>query len=295
MFTRKKLLITHNGTFHADDIFATAALSILLNDKVKIVRTRDVDMIARGDFVYDVGGEYDAQRNRFDHHQVGGAGKRENGIPYAAFGLVWKTYGEQICGSKEVALKIDEDLVQAIDAHDNGVDLYTLKGETVAPYLVENVFDAFRPTWTEDQEYDKPFMEVVTFAKAFLARAVIRARDSVLAKSFVQKAYNESEDKRLIVMDGGYPWNSTMMEYPEPLYVVFPKSNMWRVGCVRKEKKSFENRKSLPIEWAGLRDDQLVIVTGVPDAVFCHNGRFLAVARTKEGASALAKKALDNN
>ncbi|MES2930383.1 MAG: MYG1 family protein [Patescibacteria group bacterium] len=291
-FTKKKILATHNGTFHADDIFATATLSILLDDNVKIIRTRDEKIIAQADYVYDVGSEYDPSRNRFDHHQEGGAGKRENGIPYAAFGLVWKAYGEKVSGSAEIATKIDESLVQAIDAHDNGVDLYTLKGEMVAPYLIENMFDAFHPTWTEEEEYDKPFMEVVEIAKRFLRRAIIRARDSVRAKAFIQKAYDEASDKRIIVLEGNYPWQGTLMDYPEPLYVVCTKASMWRVICVRKEKKSFENRKSLPQEWAGKRDEEMARISGVPDATFCHNGRFLAVARSKEGALALAQKAL---
>jgi uncharacterized UPF0160 family protein len=290
-FTKKKLLVTHNGTFHADDIFATAALSILLNEDIKVVRTRDEEMFTKGDYIYDVGGEYDPTRNRFDHHQHGGAGKRENGIPYAAFGLVWKTYGEQICGSQDVANKLDESLVQSIDAHDNGINLYTLKGD-IAPYLIENMFDSFRPTWKEEEEYDTPFMEVLEIAKKFLRRAIVRARDSLDAKSFVQKAYEEAVDKRIIVLDGAYPWQGVLGDYPEPLYVVCFKTGMWRVLCVRKDKESFENRKSLPESWAGLRDEELARVSGVPDATFCHNGRFLAVAKSKEGALALAQKAL---
>lgn len=290
LFTKKKILVTHNDKFHADDIFATAVLSILLEGNIKVIRTRDESMFAKGDYVYDVGGVYDTALNRFDHHQKGGAGARDNGIPYAAFGLVWKAYGEKICGSKEVADKIDEDLVQAIDAYDNGIDLYTLKGE-VAPYLIENMFGAFRPAWNEPQEFDDAFMKVVAMVIPFLKRVIIRAQASVLGKSFLQKAYEEAPDKRLIVLDGPYSWNS-IMEYPEPLYVVWPRMGTWGVGCVHKEKQSFENRKSLPEAWAGLRDADMASASGVPDAVFCHNGRFLAVAKSKEGAIALANKAL---
>src|ERR1035437_8220507 len=103
IFNKKKIISTHNGTFHTDDVFAVATLSLFLNDKVTIVRTRDVDIIANADFVCDVGGEHDSARSRFDHHQQGGAGKRANGTPYAAFGLVWKEFGEQLSGSKEIA------------------------------------------------------------------------------------------------------------------------------------------------------------------------------------------------
>ena len=82
------------------------------------------------------------------------------------------------------------------------------------------------------------------------------------------------------------------MQYPEPLYVIVPKAGRWYVHCVPKEEGSYENRKSFPEAWAGLRDEDLAHVSGVPDATFCHNARFLAVAKSKEGAISLAEKAL---
>jgi uncharacterized UPF0160 family protein len=142
LFKKNKILVTHNGIFHADDIFATAALSILLDGNIKVVRTRDEELFKKADYIYDVGGIYDESMDKFDHHQHGGAGKRENGVPYAAFGLVWKKYGETITGSKQVAQKIDEHLVQAVDSHDNGIKTYKKEGE-VEPYLIERCFSSF--------------------------------------------------------------------------------------------------------------------------------------------------------
>lgn len=291
IFKKKKLLVTHNGTFHADDIFATAALSILYKDNIKVVRTRDPQIIAKADIVYDVGGIYDKETNRFDHHQVGGAGIRENSIPYAAFGLVWEKFGEEICNSKEIAQYIEGKLVQPIDANDNGVNLFKVDGE-VAPYLIQDLFFLFRPSWKEDSDYDKRFIKVVAIAKTILTREISKMRDALEAKNFVIDAYNKSEDKKIIIIDGPYPWGEVLGSYPEPTYAVFPKLDAWRVECVRKEKYSFENRKPLPQDWAGLRDQELVNATGVPDATFCHNGRFMAVSKSKEGALALANKAL---
>src|SRR3989344_6430775 len=99
-----KKLITHNGSFHADDIFAAATFILYLertnNDFSaqggpalgwEIIRTRDEEIIKSGDYVFDVGGVYDEVENRFDHHQKGGAGQRppppEGGaVGYASFG-----------------------------------------------------------------------------------------------------------------------------------------------------------------------------------------------------------------
>ena len=81
METNNKKLITHNGSFHADDIFACATLSLMLEkagEKFEVIRTRDEEIIKTGDYVFDVGGIYDENLNRFDHHQTGGAGIRGN-------------------------------------------------------------------------------------------------------------------------------------------------------------------------------------------------------------------------
>lgn len=290
-FTKKKILVTHNGTFHADDIFATATLSILLDGNIKVIRTRDTEWFKKGDYVYDVGGEYDPARNRFDHHQKGGAGKRDNGVPYAAFGLVWREYGEKICGSKAVADRIDEHLVQAVDTHDNGIDSYKVEGP-VGPYTIESMFNAFRPSWKEPEEFDEAFLDLVAIAKKFLLRKIKKSQDSVEGEVFVKKAYDNAQDKRIIVLDDQYPWRKMFLDYPEPIYVIVPKMGKWNVYATQKESKSFENRKSLPEAWAGLRDEELAQASGVPDATFCHNGRFLVVAKSKEGAIALAEKAL---
>ena len=73
---KKKLieLVTHDGSFHTDDIFACATLSILLEnkkEKFKIIRTRNQKIIDSGDYVFDVGVIYNEKLNKFDHHQIG--------------------------------------------------------------------------------------------------------------------------------------------------------------------------------------------------------------------------------
>ena len=291
IFKKRKICVTHNGTFHADDLFATATLSILNKGNIKIIRTRDPKMFAKADYLYDVGGENDAEKDRFDHHQKGGGGVRKNGIPYASFGLVWKKYGEQICGSKEVADLIDKKLVQSIDASDNGINLFDLKGE-VAPYTLQDVLFSFRPSWKEKQDFDSCFTDLLPIVKKIISREIIKTKDELEASSFVKKAYEESKDKRMIILDGNYPWVETIDLYKEPLYVISQKNDSWRVEAVRKEKYNFEVRKPFPESWAGKRDEEMAQITGVSDATFCHNGRFLVVAKSKDGAIKLAQKAL---
>lgn len=302
MFGKKTKIVTHNGTFHADDVFACAAVSIYLKQQGKrfsITRTRDEGVIAGGDIVFDVGGVYDPAKMRFDHHQKGGAGERENSVPYAAFGLVWKHLGVKVCGSSDAASSIDRRLVQIIDAHDNGINLSNSKIEGVVEYGISDAIIAMRPAWNEKLHEDKQFLKAVDFAKKILEREIVRAQAFEEAKKEIERVYHNTQDKQLIVLDTALSRQDilpVLCEKPEPVYFVYPKhtgnGSGWKVEGVRKNIEDFELRKDLPAEWAGLRDAELQEVTGVADATFAHNGRFLVVAGSKESALKLARKAL---
>ena len=43
-------------------------------------------------------------------------------------------------------------------------------------------------------------------------------------------------------------------------------------------------RHPQPQKWAGLLDEELKKVTGIPGAIFCHKGRFISVWESKEDA-----------
>ena len=107
-------------------------------------------------------------------------------------------------------------------------------------------------------------------------------------------AYEKSADKRIIVTERYLPVGA-LEDKEEVLYVVSPenRSGGWALRTMRKNKHEFGNRKDLPQEWAGKSGEELAKVSGVPDAIFCHLKLFLAVAKSKEGAIALAKKAAE--
>ncbi|OIP64456.1 hypothetical protein AUK15_03240 [Candidatus Nomurabacteria bacterium CG2_30_43_9] len=290
-----KKIITHSGNFHTDEVFACAILSILNDGKVVIKRSRDKDVWATGDYVVDVGGEYDPSRGLFDHHQEGGAGVRQNGIPYSSFGSVWEEFGEKISDSTYVARVIDERLVQPVDAGDNGFETFGVRGE-VAPYILQDVIAAFRPGWNEARTEDEGFFEAVPFAVKILVREITRAKTEEDGKRHAEEAYEKSKDKRIILLEDHYPWYEALTTKPEPLFVVKPdRGNMgkWKIEAVRSDVHSFKNRKNLPSTWAGKTGDELAEISGVPDALFCHNKLFIAVAGSKEGALMLAKLAVD--
>ncbi len=291
IFKKKIKAVTHNSIFHADDVFSGALLEIALGQKIHFIRTRDEKALIDVDYAFDIGGVYNPAQHRFDHHQMGGAGKRENGIPYAAFGLLWKEYGEKVSGSKTVAEKIEQKLVVPIDANDNGVDIVKPIQADISSYTVNDVVSSFRATWKEDDSVmDIRFVEAVEWAKGVLSREIKKAQDSEEARVFVEKAYEEAKDNQIILLDKKYPWGDVMEKYTEPLFVVQgnPVDDTWRVYAISKDRNTFGNRKDLPASWAGKKDAELAKITGVSDAIFCHNGRFIAVAKSREGALKLA-------
>jgi uncharacterized UPF0160 family protein len=289
-------IITHNGKFHVDDLMAVAALQMLHGpENTEVVRSRDPEVWKTGEYVLDVGGIYDPAINRFDHHQHGGAGARVNGIPYSALGLVWKHYGEKLCGSATVAEKLDREMVTPIDMADNGIDVYAPTHEGIHPYLIHRFLTVMRPTWKESEEYDERFLELLPIARRLIEREIITARDNEEGEEYVRKAYAAAPDKRLIVLDGPYPWHDVLARTPDAIYLVKERAlgGGWEVECVRNDVHTFLNRKPLPEEWRGRSGKELEAITGVSDVVFCHNGGFIAVTRSKEGALKLAELALN--
>ena len=302
METTKKL-VTHDGSFHTDDVFACATLSMILDkegQKFEVIRTRDEKIIKNADYVFDVGGIYDEKMNRFDHHQIGGAGKRACGnnmyIDYASIGLVWKKFGTVLTGSERAAEMIDRKLAAPIDALDNGQSLVENKCD-ISPYYIQDLFFSIRPTWKEtDRDEDAAFLECVELAKKILSREIIQINDALLAEEIIIAAYKNAADKRIIILDKHYPWELVVSNFPETLFVIYQREadGLWAAKTVRKDQNSFVNRKNFPKIWAGLRDEDLQNVSGVRDAVFCHRGLFLVVAKSKEGAIKLAQNAVES-
>ena len=282
-------IATHNGNFHADDVFSIAALKNIF-PSFNLIRTRDLSLIGQADIVIDVGGEYNPDAGRFDHHQRGGAGERENGIPYSSFGLIWQKYGLEICqGNQDVANSVDAGLVSTIDAIDCG----HVEGVSQGISLSQTI-SMFNPTWQEDSHFDSCFDEAVDFASRVLTRFIASANGGISAKAIVATAIDNADDSRVIVLEKYTPWKRTVHALSaEALYMIYPSpSGQWRIQTVPVEPGSFEDRKSLPSAWAGLSDKALKDVTGIDDAMFCHNGLFIAGAESFESTMKMAAIAL---
>lgn len=289
---------THNESFHADDVFAVAALTLI--EDVEVLRTRDPRLLAEADLRVDVGLGNDPATGDYDHHQAGGAGQRPSGVPYASFGLIWRHYGARICnGDQDVADGVDRALVSMVDAHDNGMTLFDSRVDDLTPMTADRMVAAFNPDWDLQPtaaDYDACFHDAVVFAAGVLRRAISQASAQARAARRVRAAIRAASDPRVVVLDRFMPWREVVVdEAPDVRLVVFPRQDGWAMQTVPEQLGDFTARLDLPADWAGLTGEDLAARTGVQDAVFCHAGRFFAAASSREGILALAGQALSRN
>ncbi len=290
------LIATHNGSFHADDVFAVAVLR-LLGEPVEVVRTRDRDVLAKADVRVDVGFRDDATTGDFDHHQRDFDRARDNGVRYASFGLVWREFGARVCaGDQDVADAVDETLVQPVDANDTGQQLTHSLIDGVRPMTANGIIGGFNARWDEAltlaQERER-FDAAVALAQGILEREVASAASSRRAERIVREAIRDAADPRIVELPINAPWKQVLVPATaDALFVIYPKRQGFGLEAVPRELGSFENRCDLPAAWGGLEGTDLVAVTGVEEALFCHAKRFLAVARSHAGITRLAELAL---
>jgi uncharacterized UPF0160 family protein len=296
MFLKKIKVAVHDGSFHGDDVFAVAILKLYLKKPLKIFRTRDTKILSKMDYILDVGREYNPKERKFDHHQENWNEKRENGVLYASCGLLWKEFGEKITGSKDVAEIVDQKIIQTIDSEDNGISIYEKTDSGLSPFCFSDFIYGMNPTYAEKKEnVDKLFKKAVGEVRMTLKREIKRAQDYTDSVSKMKEIYDKTKDKRIIVLDKEYSWKRFFAEYPEPLFVIEPifnKQGVCHVSAVNIKGEKFKKKMDFPKSWAGKVGEELQKLSGVHDAIFCHNKRFMASVGSKEGAIKLAELAI---
>ena len=290
------LIATHDGSFHADEVFAVAVLR-LVDPTAEIIRTRDRDTLATADLRVDVGFRDDPATGDFDHHQREFDRVRANGIRFASFGLIWREYGPRACaGDDEVAAIVDETLVQAIDANDTGQQLTEALIDGVHALSINGVIGGFNARWDETLSPDDErarFDAAVALAAGILSREIASAASGRRAARIVAEAIDAAPDRRVVELPVNAPWKQVLVPAsPETLFVIYPKRQGFGLEAVPRELGTFTNRRDLPADWAGREGEDLVAITGVSDALFCHAKRFLVVARTHDAITQLAALAL---
>ena len=230
---------THGGKFHADDVFATALLMIVRPD-IKVTRGFVVPDGFAG-IVYDVG------CGMFYHHPEPRE-SRPNGVPYAAFGLLWRVLGAQLVGAHQARL-LDENFVQPLDLNDNTGEQNSLA----------DAIGSFNPVWDSGEDSDACFWRAVPFAKQVLENEIAAANAVNRADETVQNAYKNSRDG-IVVLPDYMPWKNGLYK-TDALFVVYPSQRGgYSAQCVT-DYKTRRSKVPFPPAWGGQPEEILRLLT----------------------------------
>lgn len=256
----QKVICTHSGTFHCDEALAVFMLQCLPEWKdATTIRTRDNTVIESADIVVDVGGVYDPEKLRFDHHQRGfnETFNDSTTIKLSSAGLVYKHFGKQIIKRVNESLtdeeidmvhyKVYKNFIEEIDANDNGIEQYDSaklrESGIIATHSVTSTIAArvsgFNPDWNDkegQERINKAFMQGVAYVGDEFMRKVQHYSSAwIEARKFVKECYStrfqHDEQGRIMVMNKWCPWKGPLYEMeseyspPEDMPEDDPKRN----------------------------------------------------------------------
>lgn len=234
---------THNGHFHADEALAVYMLRLLPTyQSASLVRTRDPALLAQCHTVVDVGGEYDAARNLYDHHQrtftTTFPGRNTK---LSSAGLVYMHFGKAIIAQRlgvsedneavgVIYEKIYEDFIEALDAHDNGISAYDPKALAAAGiekrfsdggFNLGAMVGRLNPDWNDPRPADPAEWQAIEdgkFVKAsnkigeefassldYLCKSWLPARE-IVRTAFAKRLEYDAEGRILVFSGLSVPW-----------------------------------------------------------------------------------------
>ena len=290
-------MITHAGTFHADDVFATAFLIKIIENPIICRINNFNDDIKTDAIVYDIGG------GKFDHHQIDAERRYDNDIKYSSIGLLFKEYGYEYIKSltdnyvEEIFTEIEENLIKQIDAIDNGV--FPVIDAEYNVKTLSDIISMFNPAWNEEKDRDELFKEAVEFAEKILDIEINKTISKMKAKEIVVDAIKNTEGS-ILILDKFMPFKNFIHESTNPKaknlkFAIFPSiRDGYTVHTIPVSKLNREPRLRFPIEISGLRDKELQDKTGIETAVFVHPDGFIGACDNLEDAIKLANYALYN-
>lgn len=256
---------THGGVFHADDVFSAAFLK-LLNPEIIIERGYKVPENYAG-IVFDIGfGQY-------DHHQENNE-CRDNGVPYASLGKIWKAFAAELC-SDYVINAVERELIEPIDAADNGIK----------ENLLSTAIAALNPAWDSDEDSDSCFFSAVELAKEILSKMIRGFQSEERAFHIVEEAVKKAKNG-IVILPVYCPWKNYVEDIPEIKFIIYPSQRGgYNIQTVPDKNNPFSGRVLFPEEWLGNPNEALGMT-------FCHPGNFLACTKTLPQAITVAEIAI---
>lgn len=296
------------------------------------MRSRDDNILKECDIVVDVGGQFDKERNLFDHHQKSFEHTFSSlrpeytnyNVRLSSAGLIYTYFGEEVIQEilknkckltldnhvlNKIFEKVYQGLIQEIDGIDNGVPMFS-EGEPL--YRISSDISSrvgrYNSVWNSADDFDDQSQfekAMIIVGEEFVDRVLYYGTVWYPARAIVAEAlenrYNVHKSGQILELKQSCPWKDHLfdLEHENELdgvvkYVLFSGApNDFRVVCVPNKPGSFICRKFLHKLWRGVRDSDLQEISKIEGAVFVHATGFIGGCKTREGTLQMAIKSLE--
>jgi len=256
-------VITHDTSFHADEVIAVALLRYAGYD-IDLIRTRNPTILATATAdpevaVLDVGGIYDPAMLNFDHHQ-------DMELKSAA-GLVYEHFKSQICPLD--AQPYFERFISSIDVMDTNRDNIFEVWKTLPKGFrnTSGIIGGFNRDVTNATEQFGQFGIALDFATVIIDNEIYSAKKK--AKSEADYASRVILSNNVAVFD---EYSTVWKDKKEHTFVVLPHANGWQIQTIDTTVAKVPES-----------------VTECEGFIFRHGSGFMATIKNKEVAVAFAE------
>ena len=297
-------IYTHDGTFHSDEVFAIALIKMFYKKNLKIIRTRD-DIILKkakedkNSFVIDVGGEYNEKYKNFDHHQRTFNHKwkksktKKKEILFSSCGLVWRFLRRKGYLKKydnEVLDKVETNLIQKIDMHDNGIKNWTLSQMISKCNREENKIEDFQ------KAVDMAFIHL---ENSFYSEIVNIKK----YKMFLNDIENYNPEDQYFISQTTIKDAEVLNKISNEtnaLFIIYPhneceEGESWRIKSVNHYNENGDKVNILaPESWRGETGKRLQNKTNLKGLLFVHRAGFTIGVKTLNQAIKVVNYIIEN-
>lgn len=257
-------ILTHNGTFHSDEVFASALITFFMakNKKVRICRSRKEQHIKlflanKNSFTIDIGGEYQTQLRNFDHHQD------DVTVEGNASVMLILNYLHEISIFDDALYNyLKDNLVQFLNNWDLGLEQgYANFRHKPIPTIISS-FNRFNAT---EKVENQQFKKALDFAILIIENEVDAYYQLLKAKAGFKKHRNITRE--IIIFDDYYPQYAKLIKQCAKVrFYIHPLNDKWAVKTTDSEL------------------NPLPLINDSDELVFAHKNRFLSIFTTRHAA-----------
>lgn len=154
----------------------------------------------------------------------------------------------------------------------------------VGPNLLSSSISAYMPNWNEwngPEAVNRAFLEAVLVAVEILSRVILKANATASATAILESSpVIETDGGKILILEKYVPYNGWAFENGFSA-AVYPSNRGGYNCCVVSDPKN-GNICKFPVEWRGLTDKETFKeMTGIEGITFCHASGFLLATETE--------------